>query len=455
MKKILLPLLISGLLGCSKNLELKPDSSLIVPTTAQDLENLLDNTDNVMNLTPALAQLSADEYFIVDLASWQSLINVVPRATYIWDKEIFPGQTQVNDWKLTYQAIFYCNSVLDELAKQKIDNSPALKNIKGWALFTRAYMCYTLASIYAKAYDPATANTDLGIPLKLNSAITEIVQRSSVEETYQQIIKDVMDAKNLLIQDITPDKKNRPSKVAAYALLARVYLSMRKYELAESNADQALALYSQLTDFNALAISTRSSFTINAQETIYFTQQLGEYQTTIYSNNTVYGVDSTLIKLYDPNDLRPSVYFRVNAIGNYIPSKGINNDRGNPFTGLATDELYLIKAECLARRQQKDDALSFLNKLLKTRMKTGRFVAITAANADDALEKVLIERRKALVWRSVRWTDLKRFNLEGRNIKLTRNLSGQVYTLNPNSPRYVLPIPDDEIALSGLQQNIR
>jgi hypothetical protein len=71
------------------------------------------------------------------------------------------------------------------------------------------------------------------------------------------------------------------------------------------------------------------------------------------------------------------------------------------------------------------------------------------------LEKILIERRKSLIWRSLRWTDLRRLNKEGKNIELKRKLGDLEFTLAPNSPLYVLPIPDDEIALSGITQNKR
>ncbi|SEM08104.1 hypothetical protein SAMN05216436_101351 [bacterium A37T11] len=55
--------------------------------------------------------------------------------------------------------------------------------------------------------------------------------------------------------------------------------------------------------------------------------------------------------------------------------------------------------------------------------------------------------------RGLRWMDIKRLNKEGANITLTRNLNGQIYTLPPNDPRFALPIPEDVIDLSGMQQN--
>lgn len=452
MKRIISLLIISVIFSCGKKLDLKPDSDIVQPATVKDFENLLDNTE-VMNSTPGLAQISADEYFIPDLQSWQAISSVTQRNAYLWLKDLFGAETKIKDWSAPYTTVFYSNSVIDLLAKKDISNDLEMQHIQGRALFSRAYAFYALVSTFSKAYDAATAATDLGVPLKLSSAIDETQPRSSVQATYDQIIKDALAAGELLEQNFNPEKKNRPSQVAAFAFLARVYLSMRKYDLAEWYADKAMNLYAVLVDFNTLPITNRSSFTVNSVETIYYSQQIMAYSSTTVGSAPLYGIDPLLINLYEPKDLRLKIYFKLSPVGHAI-IKGINSI-GYPFTGLATDELYLIKAECLARRQQKDDALLFLNTLVKTRYVSGGFKAITAANSSMALDKILTERRKALIWRSLRWTDLKRLNLEGRDITLRRNVEGQMYSLAPNSPLYVMPIPLDEILLSKIQQNIR
>jgi len=440
-------------MGCEKKLDLKPNTGIVLPKTLKEFESILDNTE-VINLSPALPQISADEYFIPGLQDWQSLYAATARNAAIWQKDIYSGESNITDWNQPYSAIFYANNVLEQLSKAAIENDQEKSRIKGWALFVRAYNFYALVSVFAKGYDPASAGTDPGIPLKLTAGIDELIPRASLQRSYAQITKDALEASELLNPHIIADKRNRPSKVAAFALLARVYLSMRDYQQAEKYADQALALYSTLTDFNTLKTNTSSAFTYNSEETIYFSQLNNNYAELTLRSSLAYGISPQLLELYDPNDLRLLIYFRKNTIGNYN-IKSINSRSSFPFTGLATDELYLIKAECLARRNQQEAALIYLNQLLQSRMKTGSFVSVTATDSDDVLNKILTERRKALVWRSQRWTDLKRLNLEGRNITLTRNLGDQVHILEPRSPRYVLPIPDDEIALSGIEQNLR
>ncbi|MNT38972.1 hypothetical protein D3C71_1410060 [compost metagenome] len=64
---------------------------------------------------------------------------------------------------------------------------------------------------------------------------------------------------------------------------------------------------------------------------------------------------------------------------------------------------------------------------------------------EDALNKVLIERRKELVWRAgLRWDDIRRLNKEGANISLSRKLGNETYVLKAGSPQFAFPIPTNE-----------
>lgn len=458
MKKIFILLAIYSFLGCNKKLDLKPNSNIILPKSLRDLELMLENTD-VMNFTPALAQMSADEYIIPNLEGWESLEKTTSKNSSLWKKNIYEGETHIRDWEVPYTAIFYCNNVLNILASENLNNDIEKKRLKGWALFSRAYAFYSLVSIFSNSYGE-NSYSDMGVPLKLNPGIDEIVQRSSVQQTYDQILSDALEASELLQQNIIEGKINQPSKVAAYAFLARVYLSMRKYDKAEEYAEKTLSIYSKLTDYNTLS-KTDFAWSYYGEEVIYFSCQINEYyDLTNAWLSPNYSIDPRLLALYDPSDLRLDIYFDKNPDG-YYNIKRINTFYSNPFTGLATDEIYLIKAECLARRGEILLSMNFLNTLVSKRWNpnfTETYIPykdIIASTPEDALNKILLERRKSLVWRSLRWTDLKRLNLEGRNIILTRKLDNTTYTLEPNSPRYIMPIPDDEVMLSGIKQNVR
>jgi hypothetical protein len=70
--------------------------------------------------------------------------------------------------------------------------------------------------------------------------------------------------------------------------------------------------------------------------------------------------------------------------------------------------------------------------------------------------KILTERRKELIFRGLRWPDLRRLNKDGAGVSVTRKLDGQTYTLTPNSLKYTWLIPQQVIDFNpGMPQNPR
>ncbi|MGK9121080.1 RagB/SusD family nutrient uptake outer membrane protein [Olivibacter jilunii] len=442
--------------SCSKErLELKPNSSIVTLSTVEDLQHLLDNAQ-VTNVTGALSQLSSDEYFIVDDKAFDGLNRQTQRNAYVWAPDLYEGEEEPS-WNNLYTAVFYANSVLDAMEAKDFDHSDreAENNLKGSALFIRAYSFHDLVRSFAPVYNTSTAARDLGIPLRLSSGIDEIKLRASVDESYRQILADLSVARGLLSNDTSPIYKNRPSLASVFALYARVYLDMGDYLLAGRYADSCLMINHELIDYNTIDIASQYPFHDTGSEVIYFSEQVNAY-TTGYTNRYqgTFGMDSLLVSLYASNDLRLPIFFERNSLGNYSIKRGYT--RGlYAFTGLAWDEVLLIKAECAARLGDVESAEQLLNELLQKRYRRGTFTLPVFNNADELLTYVLTERRKELVWRGLRWQDIKRLNREGRNIQLSRVIKGQTYTLQPNDPRYVFPIPDNEISLSGIEQNRR
>lgn len=445
-------------IGCKKGfLDEKPSSNIVQPNTIEDLQGLLDNYSVFNADYPALPQLAADDYYFLSKSVWESARTAVERSSYIWDKDVYGGEMDILSWKGAYRAVFYANSVLEnsQLIERTTDNAKKLDEILGAAHFFRAFAYYELTKNYGKAYNEGSAATDLGVPLKLSANISEIVQRSSVKECYDQILGDLTIAKEKLFLKQPNPARNRPSKLAAYALYARIYLGMRKYDLAYQYADSVLTNYNKLIDYNTVSTSASAPFSITNDETIISTC-LSNYTTNNYRNaNRAVSVDTLLFKSYEPNDLRKVVYFNMEAPGIYSVRRGYFGSGLDPYNGLAVDEIYLIKAECAARDGKTEEAMGLLNELLIKRYKSGTFVPLTASTAMEAKEIVLMERRKELVWRALRWEDLKRLNMEGANITLKRDLDGAIYELAPNSPRWIFNIPQDEINYSGIQQNER
>jgi starch-binding outer membrane protein, SusD/RagB family len=447
--------------SCKKGfLDEKPKSDILIPNTLADFQRLLDNTV-VISRSGALAHLACDDYYFTSATAWQAASTQTERNSYIWDTDIFGGETDVDDWNALYQAVFYTNAVLKGLSLVPVEptNKAQWNNIKGWALFARSFAFFDLARNFSPIYNSNTAATDLGIPLKLEPDIDVIVKRSSVKQTYDKILADLTEASQLLTTTFQINNRNRPSKVSAMALFSRIYLYMGQYDKAELYADSCLLMYNKLINYNTLSATASTPFSINNDEVLYHCIQVGKYYSVsgVGSTGGNTGIDTALINLYNQvNDLRFSIFFtKPAALNIYWIKRGYAGTGLFPFTGLATDEVYLTKAECAARRADTTIALSYLNDLLVKRFKTGTFVRVTASSVQDALDKIILERRKELVWRNQRWHDIKRYNKEGANITLTRVLGGQTYTLVPNSPRYTFNIPADEIALSGIEQNNR
>lgn len=456
----LLSIFIITISSCKKDfLDAKPNTNIVAPTSLDDYQAMLENVDYLNRATPALLQTSSDDYVFTSYAAWQGTVFSAERNSYIWAKDLFEGQKDVKDWNIGYSSIFICNNVLEGL--DKLTNADVNKrqwnNLKGWALFMRAYVLYDLVRSFSAAYDSQTSSIELGMPIRLKSGIDKVEQRSSVEQTYNQIFSDLNQSTTLLQPGIAASNKERPSKVAAMALYARIYLSMRNYTQAERYADSTLKLYNTLVDYNTVSLTDKAPFTIHNIETILNTTVITNYYPIIQTIEpiTAVTINPELYRLYENNDLRKYVYFGTDITGRLYKKCGYSGNYSAPFTGLATDEIYLIKAECQARRDEVQGALVTLNILLGNRYKTGTFIPLTATDAADALNKILMERRKELIWRSLRWTDLNRLNKEGAAIVLSRELNGIIYTLFPNDPKYVFPIPNEEIELSGIQQNQR
>jgi len=444
------------LFACKKDfLEKKPNTNLVIPVTLADYQQLLDN-GAVINYVSSLPLLSCDDYYLKSDADWASSTNT-ERNTYIWDKDPYGAEVVRRDWNLPYVSVFYSNAVIEGLQNVKSIPDQVLYNtIKGQAHFVRAFALFDLVRNFSPAYDSSTAKNDLGIPLKLSADVNEVEKRSTVEQTYNQIISDLSIASQLLSPEVTP-LRNRANKPGAYALFARLYLSMRQYAKAESYADSSLTLYSKLIDYNTVSKTSTTPFTADNDESLFFAIQAGGTNNALYNPSRNIGIVKDLLDSYSPNDLRRTIYFSTNISTELIkPKRGYSGSNSNPFGGLATDEIYLIKAECAARRNNVPVAMDYLNRLLINRFEKNTFIPIEATSSNDALNIILLERRKELVWRTgTRWDDLRRLNKEGANITLKRVINGITYTLSPNDPRYIFPIPQSEVNMNGLIQNIR
>lgn len=439
--------------SCKKYLDEKPDKKLVVPTTVQELQGLLDYHFYMNDICSDAEEVASDNYFLPDNI-FLALTDERNRSAYLWKSGIFIGAAQ-SDWQNLYTVVYNANVVLDNIESFKRDpgNADAWDNCKGSALIFRAKSFYEIAQIWAKGYDSLTAFADLGIPLRLTSDFNKPSSRSSIQATYNHIISDLQSAIPLLPN--TPIHPYRPSKAAAYALLARTYLTMGAYENGKKYADSCLQIKSDLIDFNSLSQSTPyvfGTFIYNNPEDIMHTISIGANNRNLRTNRA--RIDSTLYRSYDINDLRKTIFFGSNGDGTFFFQGHFNGSSSALYNGITTSEIYLVRAECYARLGNVAAAMSDLNALMIKRWKNnGTFIPFSSSNAQDATNKVLSERRKELIMRMSRFSDIKRLNIKGANITIVRRIQGQTYTLPPNDPRFALPIPEDVIQYTGMQQN--
>lgn len=431
--------------GCQQYLAVKPDKSMATPTTLKDLQRLLNNIDAMNDGFPALGEETGDDVLLT-LANWNSL-NEIERNNYIFNNV----ETAAGRWSQKYVAVACSNIILEGL-KDLDEPSGALYNrehMEGGALFFRAHAYFQLVQVFAEHYDESTAGTNPGIVLRSRSAIDEPLIRATVAESYAAIIADLQRACSLLPTAVaTP---NLPSRAAAYSLLSRTYLTMAQYGPAGLYADSALMLHNVLLDFNLLDTNANMPFPRFYGETIHDSRM-----TTVIASTGRAVVNPELLAGYDHDDLRRKLFFLRNPDGNHRfkgAFDGING--GTVFNGISTGELYLTRAECLARAGFNDEALTMMNELLRHRWVSGRYEPATRGNTPDVLAFVLRERRKELVYRGLRWMDLRRLAKEGLITgSITRTLGETVHGLPAvRIPHVAYKIPVLAIQEGGYIQN--
>lgn len=441
--------------GCKKEwLEAKSDKKQAVPATVKDFQAIIDNFSNINRTSFSFNEVASDGHYYTE-GTFSGMLPSNPhfQNTYTWTpihavEMLTP--TNLTMYSFAYSGILNMNIVLDELKKSKDPDKNGLEQVKAQALFNRSRLLYQLAQTYAPPFKVGTANTDLGLILRLSSDITEKSQRSTVQQTYDQIISDLMAAKDILPN--VPGFISRASKPAALGLLAKVYLSMRDYPEAFNYANEYLKIKNTLLNYNT--ISASANF-IGVNDEVSFLNLITNSPSILTAN---YLVDQSLFDSYDNNDLRKQLFFKVASSG--ITFKGTyGNSATQLFVGIATDEMYLIRAEGYARAGNLSAAMKDLNDLLRTRWAknsdgTTKYVDQIATDQINAIRTIINERRKQLILRDVRWTDLRRLNQETTfAVTLIRTIGGQTYTLEPNSDRYTFPFPIEIIQGAGITQN--
>lgn len=439
--------------SCGKTfLDTKPIKNQEVPTTLEDFSAML-NHSNMSSYPSFLSMVGGEDFWVTD-AGWNSFplgLQYYQKNAYVWADDVFEG-ANAHDWSVGHSRILTCNIILDGLEKHQDNKGSELYNlVKGTALFHRARYLYNIAQIFAYPYN-SEEDSPYGLPFYLNSSITESTYRRSVNETYKQILADLNEALTLL--PLKAPIKQQPDRTSCKAMLARTYLQMGDFNLAYQFADETLSIQSELIDFNKMNLAAAYPFPIDGignPEIIFY-----EFSTAgNLMARTRMNIHNELINSYEIGDLRRMAFILDDPSGRKI-YKGSYLGSYSFFIGMATDEMYLIRAESAAHLDKLDIALSDLNNLRKHRFSPIHFSDFKTTDKEQLLTFIMDERRRELPFRNRRWEDLRRWNiLMSEKITIKRNAGGITHELSPENPKWTWPLPELAVQFGGYIPNPR
>ena len=387
---------------------------------------------------------------------------------YAWQLEV--GRTPAGNVLLDdsqtytdfYRRIHVANVILSEIDEISVDGpSEELERsrVKGECHFLRASLYFTLVNLYGKAYDKATASTDLGVPLKLTAHVEHDkelktqFERTPVEEIYQQIVVDLKAAIDYLTESPQTRPLHRASKEAAQLLLSRVYLYMQDWQNAATVAGNLLE-----NDTRLYYMSSRDAekvFLTEENTEVLFSQGSMNFYNGMTGSRGDFAVSEELVQLYDENDNR-RFFFELNTETSAYALKNKYDVIEVPHVSnnfsLRIAEGYLNLAEAYAMMEQTEYANHYLRLLRESRI--DQYVHTDYAG-EQLVEEIRLERRKELCLEGHRWFDLRRYAVcekypFSKPIRHDFNVYDDyqyawervdTYVLDENDPAYVMQLP--------------
>lgn len=443
MKKIfIITSIISFLIsGCSKKLDINPLQSVD--------ENLVFNSDANIKaaLNGAYDAASSGSLLGGGLQNFSELLGADGEINWVgtfnqpdevFRKEILTNNSFVLGTYLQgYRVINICNNIIASINNVKEADRDA---VKGQALFLRGLMYFELVKLYAKPYSDGNVTNNLGLqlitkPTKEGVTSNNNIPRSTVKETYDQIIADLTAAKSI----IGGETGVFASEAAVSAVLSRVYLQTADYEKARDEANNVIINSGNdlETDY---AFAFNNSFP--STEDIYVlpvTSQDGVNDMHTYWSILQFGardgdieIEQKHLDLYESDDARLEFFYED---GNAITRSGKWRLQYKFLPVIRLAEMYLTRAECNAILSTSVGASPEADlDIIRTRAG----LAPVAATVDNIVK----ERRLELAHEGQRIHDIKR---------LKGSADGFAYNAN----ELVLPIPLREVNASAgiLKQN--
>lgn len=442
--------------SCKKVLDVEPvqdiPNELAIQST-NDLKNVLNGAyDGFQSV------MSGNLVTFADLLSDDTEVNQEKLSPF-GTLEIYRRETSVQIgvlrdlWKNAYNAISRANNVIYAIDNSTINDAEfdMYKNqLKGEALFLRAVTYFEICRFWALPYnvDKQGGNSQLGLPYRelpiFNKDEDMSLARSSVEEVYTRVIRDLKNAENLLSSagiissgneenTLAPyTSRSRTSAMACNAYLARIYFQKGEYQNASlySNAVINSGIYTMDSLSQKAFRSTGEEY---AGEVIFQLVNTSKDQ----ANNIVYNYYSStneaplfsanaigLKNLYLSYDKRrkDAQYISINNITNKgFPKKyknTLNSLISNNVCIIRLSEMHLIRAESnyLVNGNISEAYDSY--KAVRERA-----IGATKYNSElpilwtdnDFLKKVRDERRMELIFEGDRYHNLKRLKLPLRD----------------------------------------
>ncbi|MBW3469717.1 RagB/SusD family nutrient uptake outer membrane protein [Arthrospiribacter ruber] len=334
-------------------------------------------------------------------------------------------------WPNIYRVINMANLLITEVPEIEDPLFNNRNRVLGEAHAIRALAYFDLLRIYGEFF---IAGSAFGIPLILEpienndfSLIPEI-GRSSVAETYNQILDDLNTGIELLEGF---NDRGRLNFWAALSLRARINLYRENYSAAIEDADRVItegpfSLLSSVFDiYQATEPTSESIFDVE-----YNDQDQSSFNTYIIRRDE-YNVDPSLLDAFEDGDERAELFtFSRNSFRSDKYPDPTNSNNAKVFR-LA--ELYLIRSEAAVMVSENPNAGT--DDLNVIRERAGLSPINSFSSMGDYIDALLQERRVELNYEGHRFFDLVRFDRIGS-------------VLDMPSFRKVWPIPRDELQVS-------
>jgi hypothetical protein len=341
-----------------------------------------------------------------------------------------------NIWQDNYRDIY----VLNELIIGLSDNSkisPDLRSlVLGEAYFLRGLYYFYFVNFFGDV--PLVTNTEYTVNAKM--------PRTPSAQVYEQIISDLREAQKHLPPVYTPVEgyagaRANASKLAATALLARVYLFTQQWTLAEAAATDVISspLFQLETDMNKvfLAGSIETIFEFVSFNPRFNTGAAGMFVPASSSARPPVIFTDTFLNKIEAGDRRRQ-WIRSTPFGatQYHSPYKYKVLGGAPYTEhnivLRLAEQHLIRAEARAQQGWITEAQSDLSVI---RSRAGLSPVDPAMTQQELLAAITHERSICFFaeWGS-RWLDLIRLPSQTNPLDIHRRLADDILeTLKPGT----------------------